>query len=125
MSSNVLWTPSTSGKLTRLRRASSASADPGSTQGMRKPRRASANVALPEAHPISQPVICTESSGGDHRLVQLLGVLGPGLLVEISGRIERHPKSALISHAMIIPVSAAPVRDPLAAIRADGRPRSL
>lgn len=40
------------GKLARLRRSTAASAGPGSTQVMRKPRQASGNVALPEAHPI-------------------------------------------------------------------------
>jgi hypothetical protein len=43
---------------------------------------------------------------------KLLGVFGPGLLVEISGRIERHPQPALISHATIILASVARVRDP-------------
>jgi hypothetical protein len=60
---------------------------------------------------LQQPVIRIESNGSDHRLVQLLGVLGPGPLVEISGRVVGHPQPALISHATIIPGSAAPVRD--------------
>jgi hypothetical protein len=60
---------------------------------------------------LQQPVIRTKSSGSDHCLIQLLRVFGPGLLIEISGRIEGHPQSALISHATTIPVSAAPVRD--------------
>jgi Tn3 transposase DDE domain-containing protein len=34
---------------------------------------------------LQQPVIRAEPSGSDHRLVQLLGVLRPGLLVEIRG----------------------------------------
>jgi len=53
MSSTVLWTTSTSGKLARLRRPTAANAGPGSTQVMRNPRRASGIVALPEAVPIS------------------------------------------------------------------------
>src|SRR3954451_9879937 len=75
------------------------------------PRRASGNVALPEAAGLQQPVIRIESSVSDHRLVELLGVFGPSLLVAISGRIEAHPQPALNSHARSIPVSAAPVRD--------------
>ncbi|MEJ7689776.1 MAG: hypothetical protein WKF76_04730 [Nocardioidaceae bacterium] len=88
----MLWTTSTSGKLARLRRADG---------GQRRPRLDASNAKASAGQrqrrlaggtpDLQQPVIRTESSGSDHRLVQLLGILGPGLLVEISGRIEGHP----------------------------------